>query len=137
MEPRPLEFQKDGVSQNKRVQGGPVGGQLGEWFCHLRLLYTVAPTRAPSPDLGEPSVGLMGSWVVMWGRVDRMAAEFPGSQEACLIRGHGDERDKGADGSCHPISVFPLQTPKRPLSASLRLAILGPRVLAGCFVGAG
>lgn len=137
MEPRPLEFQKDGVSQNKRVQGGPVGGQLGEWFCHLRLLYTVAPTRAPSPDLGEPSVGLMGSWVVMWGGVDRMAAEFPGSQEACLIRGHGDERDKGADGSCHPISVFPLQTPKRPLSASLRLAILGPRVLAGCFVGAG
>ena len=97
----------------------------------------MAPTRALSPNLGEPSMEIMDLWVVKWGGMDRMAAEFTGSQETCLIWGHGDERDKGADDFYHPISVFPLQIPKRPLSASLHLAILGSRVLAACVVVAG
>lgn len=101
----------------------------------LAFLYRA---RAPSPDLGEPRVGITDSWVVKWGGMDQMAAESTGSQETCLIQGHGDEREKGANDFHHPISVFPLQVPKRPLSsASLRLAILGPCVLAGGFAVTG
>lgn len=137
MKASPLEVQTDVASRSKGVQGCPVGGQLGKWLCHLWLFYTVAPARPPSPDLGEPSVGITDSWVVKWGGMDRMTAESTGSQETCLIQGHGDEREKGANDFHHPISVFPLQVPKRPLSASLRLTILGPCVLAGCFAVTG
>lgn len=39
----------------------------------LAFLYSA---RAPSPDLGEPRVGITDSWVVKWGGMDRMAAVY-------------------------------------------------------------
>lgn len=45
---------------------------------------TVAPTRAPSPDLGEASVGLMGSWVVTWWD-GAMASRISWISDACVI----------------------------------------------------